>query len=62
MDLTEASVNENEYGEERLKQLLQKSTELPAEMLLDAIINDQKSFIKDSPLFDDIAVSVIAKD
>jgi sigma-B regulation protein RsbU (phosphoserine phosphatase) len=59
--LTEASVNETEYGEERLKQLLQKSTELPAEMLLDAIINDQKSFIKDSPLFDDIAVSVIAK-
>lgn len=59
--LTEASVNETEYGEERLKQLLQKSTELPANVLLDAIINDQKSFIKDSPLFDDITVSVIAK-
>jgi len=59
--LTEASVNETEYGEERLKQLLQKSTELPAKMLLEAIINDQKSFIKGSPLFDDIAVSVIAK-
>jgi len=59
--LTEASINEIEYGEDRLRKLLQKSTNLPAKNLLDLIINDQKSFIKNSPLFDDVTVSVITK-
>jgi sigma-B regulation protein RsbU (phosphoserine phosphatase) len=59
--LTEASINEIEYGEDRLKTLLKKSKDLTAKNLLDSIINDQKSFIKDSPLFDDVTVSVIAK-
>ena len=59
--LTEASINEIEYGEERLKQLLEKSIGLHAKSLLNSIINDQKSFIKDSPLFDDVTVSVITK-
>jgi len=59
--LTEASINKIEYGEDRLKTLLQKSKDLTAKNLLDSIINDQKSFIKNSPLFDDITVSVITK-
>jgi sigma-B regulation protein RsbU (phosphoserine phosphatase) len=59
--LTEASVDEIEYGEKRLKLLLEKSMELPAKDLLGSIINDQKKFIKDAALFDDITVSVIAK-
>lgn len=59
--LTEASVDEIEYGEERLKLLLEKSMELPAKDLLGSIINDQKKYIKDAALFDDITVSVIAK-
>jgi len=59
--LTEASINEIEYGEERLKQLLEKSIGLNAKSLLNSIINDQKSFIKNSPLFDDVTVSVITK-
>jgi sigma-B regulation protein RsbU (phosphoserine phosphatase) len=59
--LTEASINEIEYGEERLKQLLEKSIGLNAKSLLNSIINDQKSFIKNSPLFDDVTVSVISK-
>jgi sigma-B regulation protein RsbU (phosphoserine phosphatase) len=59
--LTEASVDEIEYGEERLKLLLEKSMELSAKGLLGSIINDQKNFLKDAPLFDDITVSVIAK-
>ena len=59
--LTEASINEIEYGEERLKQLLEKSIGLNAKSLLNSIINDQKSFIKSSPLFDDVTVSVITK-
>jgi len=59
--LTEASVNEIEYGEERLKQHLIKSKDLPAESLIDSILNDQRNFLKNSPLFDDITVSIIAK-
>jgi sigma-B regulation protein RsbU (phosphoserine phosphatase) len=59
--LTEASINEIEYGEARLKQLLEKSIGLNAKSLLNSIINDQKSFIKNSPLFDDVTVSVITK-
>lgn len=59
--LTEASVEGVEYGEDRLKKLLQKSKDLTAKNLLDSIINDQKNFIKDSPLFDDITVAVITK-
>ena len=59
--LTEASANEIEYGEERLKQHLIRSIDLPAKSLLDSIINDQRNFLKNSPLFDDITVSIIAK-
>jgi sigma-B regulation protein RsbU (phosphoserine phosphatase) len=59
--LTEASFNEVEYGEERLKQQLIKSKDFSTKSLLDSIINDQKSFLKDSPLFDDITVSVLTK-
>jgi sigma-B regulation protein RsbU (phosphoserine phosphatase) len=59
--LTEASANEIEYGEERLKQNLIKSKDLPTKSLIDSIINDQRNFLKDSPLFDDITVSIIAK-
>ena len=59
--LTEASANEVEYGEDRLKQLLKSTKDFGAKNLLGSIIDDQKSFLKDSPLFDDITVSVISK-
>jgi len=59
--LTEASVDEIEYGEGRLKHQLIKSKDLSAKSLLDAIINDQRKFIKDSVIFDDITVSVLTK-
>jgi phosphoserine phosphatase RsbU/P len=59
--LTEASVNEIEYGEDRLKQHLCKSMNLSAKSLLDSIVIDQKNFLKDSELFDDITISVLAK-
>jgi len=41
--------------------LLKRSKDVGAKDLLDSIVNDQKGFMKDSPLFDDITVSVIAK-
>ena len=59
--LTEASINEIEYGEERLKEVLEKSIGLSSKNLLGSIINDQKSFLKDATIFDDITISVIAK-
>lgn len=59
--LTEASFNEIEYGEERLKQNLLRSKGFSSGKLLELIISDQKSFIKDSALFDDITVSVLTK-
>ena len=59
--LTEASINEIEYGEERLKQQLIKSKDLSAKSLLDSIISDQKKFLKNSALFDDVTVSVLTK-
>jgi serine phosphatase RsbU (regulator of sigma subunit) len=59
--LTEASVDEIEYGEERLKHQLIKSKDLSAKSLIDSIINDQRKFIKDSVIFDDITVSVLTK-
>jgi len=59
--LTEASVNEIEYGEERLKsQLLKSGTRSPRNMI-DDLINDQKSFLKDSPRYDDITISILKK-
>ena len=59
--LTEASVNEIEYGEERLKLLLEKSMESSAKSLLNSIINDQKKFLNNVPLYDDITISVLVK-
>ena len=59
--LTEASVNEIEYGEERLKQQLTKSMNLSSKNLLDSIVIDQKNFLKNASQFDDITVSVLAK-
>jgi sigma-B regulation protein RsbU (phosphoserine phosphatase) len=59
--LTEASIDEIEYGEERLKLLLENSNVSSAKSLLNTIVNDQRNFLKDATLFDDITISVIAK-
>ena len=59
--LTEASVNEVEYGEERLKTQLTKSSNLAAPKMIDEILIDHKNFLKDSPQSDDITIAVIKK-
>lgn len=59
--LTEASVNEVEYGEERLKQQLIKSRDSSAKGIINNIINDHKRFLKDSSPFDDITITVMTK-
>ncbi|HHS12802.1 MAG TPA: hypothetical protein ENN03_03420 [bacterium] len=48
--------NQNEYGEERLKQCVLKNHDLPVEALYEAIIADVRSFVKDAPQNDDMTM------
>ena len=59
--LTEASANEVEYGEERLKKHLLNTSGLFGNKLLNSIVADQKAFVKDEILADDVTISVITK-
>lgn len=59
--LTEAMADDEEYGEDRLRAQLLKSKAPSPRKLIDELISDHKSFIKDSPRFDDITVAVIKK-
>jgi len=59
--LTEASVNEVEYGEDRLRQQLMKARDSSAKSIIDNILIDHKSFLKNSPPFDDITITVMTK-
>jgi sigma-B regulation protein RsbU (phosphoserine phosphatase) len=59
--LTEASFNEIEYGEERLKKQLLKSGARSTQNIINDLIDDQKSFLKDSPRFDDITISILKR-
>lgn len=59
--LTEAAVDEIEYGENRLKEQLIKSKSESSKNILDSIISSQKEFLKNSSPFDDITVTVMTK-
>lgn len=59
--LTEAAVDEIEYGENRLKEHLIKSKGSSAKDILDSIIISQKEFLKNSSPFDDITITVMLK-
>jgi len=59
--LTEASVNEVEYGEDRLREQLMKARDFSAKSIIDNILIDHKSFLKNSPPFDDITITVMTK-
>jgi sigma-B regulation protein RsbU (phosphoserine phosphatase) len=59
--LTEASFNEIEYGEERLKAQLLKSGSHSAHNIINDLLDDHKNFLKDSPRFDDVTIAVLKK-
>lgn len=59
--LTEASVSEVEYGEDRLREQLMKARNSSAKSIIDNILTDHKSFLKNSPPFDDITITVMTK-
>ena len=59
--LTEAIADEEEYGEERVKQQLIKSGNLSSNKLINELIKDHKNFVKESPKFDDVTVMVIKR-
>jgi sigma-B regulation protein RsbU (phosphoserine phosphatase) len=59
--LTEAGSNEVEYGEYRLKELLSKLKGRSSKSIIDEIISDHKNFLKDTPPFDDVTITVLLK-
>jgi sigma-B regulation protein RsbU (phosphoserine phosphatase) len=59
--LTEASVNEIEYGEDRLREQLMKARDGSAKSIIDNILTDHKNFLENSPPFDDITITVMTK-
>lgn len=60
--LTEASFNETEYGDERLKNQLIHSAEQSPQNIINKILTDQKQFLNNSSSFDDVTIMVIRKD
>ena len=59
--LTEASSNEVEYGEERLREQLIKSGNSSSKSIIDNILTDHRSFLNNSSPFDDITITVMTK-
>jgi len=59
--LTEASSDEIEYGEERLREQLIKSGNSSAKSIIDNILTDHKNFLNNSSPFDDITITVMTK-
>ncbi len=53
------NLNHDEYGEERLKELIKYHTKNTAEDIVDNIINDVKKFAGKAPQFDDITTIVL---
>jgi sigma-B regulation protein RsbU (phosphoserine phosphatase) len=59
--LTESSNDGIEYGEEKLKKQLLSALNGSANDIIENIIHDHKNFLKNSPKFDDVTVSVMKK-
>ena len=58
--VTEAVNETNEmYGENRLKELIQKNEYLEPQKMVDKIINDVNVFAGNEPQFDDITLMII---
>jgi sigma-B regulation protein RsbU (phosphoserine phosphatase) len=59
--LTESSVENTEYGEKRLANLMTQLIGLPANAIINEIIKDQRSFLKSASPSDDVTLMVIKK-
>lgn len=59
--LTESVFNEVEYGEKRLQERLLDTMKFSPTNVIDYLIKDQKSYLKDSPPTDDVTIAVIRK-
>ena len=59
--LTETSVNDVEYGEEKVKRQLLNSYNEIAKDMVGGMINEHKNFLGNSPRFDDVTVAVLKK-
>ena len=60
--ITEAlNKNSEEYGEERLLSIIQNSTLLEAEIIIEKVFESVKSHVQDAPQSDDITIVIIKK-
>ncbi|UCE24525.1 MAG: serine/threonine-protein phosphatase, partial [Candidatus Zixiibacteriota bacterium] len=47
---------DEEFGMERFIEILQSSRDLPADKMIDAVVNDVENFVGDAPQYDDITL------
>lgn len=59
--LTEATSDEIEYGEERVRELLLRNGSLPANLMIESFIKDNKNYIGNSLQADDLTLMVVKK-
>jgi sigma-B regulation protein RsbU (phosphoserine phosphatase) len=59
--LTEATSDEIEYGEERVRELLLRNGNLPANLMIESFIKDNKNYIGNSLPADDLTLMVVKK-
>jgi phosphoserine phosphatase RsbU/P len=59
--LTESSFNEVQYGEDRVKSWLLKAGDQSPKLMIDLLMNDHKSFLKEKQPSDDVTVAAIRK-
>ena len=51
--------NLEEYGEERLCQVIRQNREKPARMIIDLVVRDVQEFVKDYPQHDDMTMVIV---
>lgn len=59
--LTEASVNEVEYGEDRVKAQLLKSSGSSSKIIIDELISDHQKYLNGPPKFDDVTIAALSR-
>lgn len=59
--LTEASVNEAEYGEERVKAQLIKSSGHSSKLIIDELMSDHQKYLNGSAKLDDVTIAALRR-
>lgn len=59
--LSEASINDIEYGEERIKKQVETMKKESPKNIIDFLLNDQKEYLADSSPSDDVTIAILRK-